>query len=163
MASGRSVPELLAQLGHVDVDRALVAVPVGPPHAVEQLLAGEGETDVVGQEGEQVELAGGERHRLSPLAHLAPAQVDLDLADGDHLLGGGTLPGAPEDGPDPGHQLAGRERLGQVVVCAHLQSEDAVHLVVARGEEEDGDRAPGPDLAADVEAVPTARAGRRRG
>jgi hypothetical protein len=34
-----AVAELLAELGHVDVDRALVAVPIDAPHAVEKLLA----------------------------------------------------------------------------------------------------------------------------
>jgi hypothetical protein len=34
-----AVAELLAELGHMDVDRAFVAVPIGAPHAVEKLLA----------------------------------------------------------------------------------------------------------------------------
>ena len=34
-----AVAELLAELGHMDVDRALVAVPIRTPHAVEKLLA----------------------------------------------------------------------------------------------------------------------------
>ena len=33
-----AVAELLAELGHMDVDRALVAVPIGAPDAVEKLL-----------------------------------------------------------------------------------------------------------------------------
>jgi hypothetical protein len=36
---GKVGAELLAQLGHVDVDGALVAEPVPAPDAVEQLLA----------------------------------------------------------------------------------------------------------------------------
>ena len=150
-------PELLAQLGHVDVDRPLVAVPVGAPDAVEQLLAREGEAGVAGQEGEQVELAGGQGHHLAAPAHLAAAQVDLEVAHGHDLLGGRALAGAAEDGADPRHELAGREGLDQVVVRPQLEAEDAVHLVVAGGEEQDGDGAAGPDLAADVEAVAGAR------
>ena len=74
-----------------------------------------------------------------------------------HLLGRRALPGPAQDGAHPRHQLAGRERLDQVVVGPQLQAEDAVDLVVARREEEDGHRAAGADLAADVEPVACAR------
>ena len=43
-------------------------------------------------------------------------------------------PRTPQHGVDPGKQFAGGEGLGQVVVGAHLQADDAVGLVVARGE-----------------------------
>ena len=79
------------------------------------------------------------------------------------LLGRRAFPGPAQDGPHPRHQLAGRERLDQVVVGAELEAEDAVDLVVAGREEEDGHRAAGADLAADVVAVERARAARRRG
>ena len=94
---------------------------------------------------------------LAVPAGLAAAQVDLDVAEGHHFLGRRALPGAAEDGPHPRHQLPGRERLDQVVVGAQLEAEDAVDLVVARREEEDGHGAAGADLAADVEAVAGSR------
>ncbi len=53
----------------------------------------------------------------------------------------------------PGHHLAGRERLGHVVVGAELEPEDAVDLAVACGEEEDGQRAVDPDATAHLQAV----------
>ena len=46
-------------------------------------------------------------HRLTTAAHLAAAHVHLEVADGDDLLGGRSLPGPPQDGPHPSHQLAG--------------------------------------------------------
>ena len=48
----------------------------------------------------------------------------------------GGLLGAPQHGLDPGHHLARREGLGQVVVAADLQPDDPVDLVVARGHEQ---------------------------
>ena len=94
-----------------------------------------------------------ERDDLAGPARLAPAQVDLEVADVTTSWGAGPSLVRRRMARDPGHQLAGRERLDQVVVGPQLQPEDAVHLVVARREEEDGHRAAGPDLAADLEAV----------
>ena len=45
--------------------------------------------------------------------------------------------GAPQQGLDAAHQLAQAEGLGQVVVRAQLQADDLVHLLVARGQEQD--------------------------
>src|SRR5439155_22231268 len=64
------VAQLLADLGHVDVDGAGVAVPPVAPDTVEDLLAGQGPAAVLGQVAEQLELLAGE--------------VD------DHCLAGGT-------------------------------------------------------------------------
>src|SRR5437764_2616618 len=43
----QGIAEFLAQLAHVDVDRPLIAVPPGPPHAVEDLLAAERQAHVL--------------------------------------------------------------------------------------------------------------------
>src|SRR4029450_7352977 len=64
---------------------------------------------------------------------------------------GGARP--PEQGADPGHQLAEGERLGAVVVGAHLGPAHPVDLGVAGGEHEDRHLADGPDPAAHVPAV----------
>src|SRR5207253_5038264 len=62
--------------------------------------------------------------------------------------------GAAEEDLHARQQLAHRERLAEVVVRTDLESEDAVELLVARGEKDDGDalglRA---DAAAELEAV----------
>jgi hypothetical protein len=56
--------------------------------------------------------------------------------------------------PSSGDQLARAERLGDVVVAAQLQAEDAVDLVVARGEEDDrGPVAVGAQPADDLGAL----------
>ncbi len=50
-------------------------------------------------------------------------------------------------------ELAGRERLGDVVVGTDLQTGDTVDLLVARGEHDDGGAALGADPAAHLEPV----------
>ena len=66
---------------------------------------------------------------------------------------GSRRAGPAQDGPHPGHQLAGRERLGDVVVGAELEPDHPVDLVVAGGEHHHGDVARGAQPAAHVEAV----------
>ena len=62
--------------------------------------------------------------------------------------------GAPQERPDPAHQLAQGEGLGDVVVRAQLEADDLVELVAAGGQEQDrrlgADRA---QAAEDLEAV----------
>src|SRR4051812_50094167 len=83
---GQVVAELLAQLADVDVDGAVVAGPVDAPHPVDQLLAGQGDALVARQEGQQIELPGGEGDGLATTADLA--------------AGGGPPPHGPRgDGP----------------------------------------------------------------
>ncbi len=64
-------------------------------------------------------------------------------------------PGGPsQDAADPGDDLPRREGLSDVVVRPELQADDPVHLVVARGDEEDRDPvALGAQDAADLYAV----------
>ena len=59
----KSVAELLAKLADVDVDRALVAVPIWAPHTVEELLAAQRQPGVFGQKRQEVELSRRQRHR----------------------------------------------------------------------------------------------------
>ena len=54
---------------------------------------------------------------------------------------------------DPGHELARRERLREVVVGADRQADDPVDLLIARGEEEDVRIREGPDPAKNLESV----------
>src|SRR5437764_6085946 len=77
----QGIAEFLAQLAHVDVDRPLIAVPPGPPHAVEDLLAAERQAHVLGQELQQVELPCGQGHDLTVDAHLPAPGIHLDTAD----------------------------------------------------------------------------------
>jgi hypothetical protein len=64
------------------------------------------------------------------------------------ICSGPTLHGA-----NPRDELTEPERLHHVVVGADLQEPDAVELVLARGDDDDRDVAPGADAAADLAAV----------
>ena len=61
--------------------------------------------------------------------------------------------GAAQDRPQPRQQLARLERLGQIVVGAEFEPDDAVHGVAARGQHQDRRRRPRADAAADLEPV----------
>jgi len=64
---------------------------------------------------------------------------------------GGGL--AAKHGVDPGQQLARVERLGEIVVRAHLQSQDAIEILAACGEHDDRHLRFGAHLAAQAEAI----------
>ena len=87
--------------------------------------------------------------------------VDRQVARVQHvrLCGGELAVGAAQQGADAGDQLAQVVRLGEVVVGAHLEAEDLVHLVRLHGEHEDGlPQAELADLAAEVEPVAVGQA-----
>ena len=60
---------------------------------------------------------------------------------------------ASQHGPDARDQLAAAERLGQVIVGAHLQSDHPVHLVALGGEHDDRDVRLGAQAPAQRQAV----------
>ena len=72
-----------------------------------------------------------------------------------HRLRGGARPALdpPEQRVDPGHELTGAERLGEVVVGAHGQADDEVGLRIPGGQHQDGDGPVALDLPAHLEAV----------
>ena len=83
--------------------------------------------------------------RLAPRAERmsGPSAKGRIEADRTNDEGGGARGGrrqllAPEHRAHPGHQLARREGLGQVVVAAELEPDDAVHLLPLGGEEDEG-------------------------
>jgi hypothetical protein len=59
----------------------------------------------------------------------------------------------PQEGAHPCHKLARCERLGHVVVRAGVQCADLVVLVVDRRQDDERDRAPLPQLPAQIHAV----------
>ena len=149
--------ELLADLRDVNVDGARVAEPVVTPHAVEDLLAAQRESRPFREELEQLELLGRERDDAAADPYLAPAEVDRRVAGLDDLRAA-DLVGAAQHRLHPRHQLGRRERLGHVVVGAELESEHAVDLAVARGEEDHRDRGGLAEPAAHLETVDVGQA-----
>jgi hypothetical protein len=62
-------------------------------------------------------------------------------------------PRTPQHALDPGEQLARAEGLGEIVVGAHLQSDDAVGLLAARGEHDDRHVRAAAQVAAQLQPV----------
>src|SRR5919106_5427502 len=134
--------ELRTQPGHMDVDRARLDEAIAPPHRIQQLLAAEHATRGGGQDGEQLELLGGELDGPAFQPDLEALAVDLEVADLDVALALAAVPAAaPDDRPHARQELAWRERLGHVVVGAHLEAEDLVAFLDPAGHHDHGDRA----------------------
>ena len=98
------------------------------------------------------------RHHAAGRDQVALPGIEHPLAEADlALLLGAQVrrqaAGAAQDDLDACQQFARAERLGQVVVGAHLQSDDAVGLLAARGEHDDRDVGVGAQVAAQREAV----------
>src|SRR5438105_8894042 len=138
----------------VDVEGLRVADVARPPHPVHQGVAGEDPAGVDQQQLEEVELLEGQLDGLAPHRHLVADGVEADVGHLDDLGGGVLLlaGGPAEGGPDAGHQLPEAERLGHVVVGAHLEADDGVDLGVAGRQHDDRHPRLGPQLPADVDA-----------
>ena len=112
----------------------------------------------MGQGHQQIPLCRGQRHWLPLQVNLLPERVDLKIAE--HPRGcrsggvaGVPAPGATQDRLDACHQLAHAEGFGDVVVGAHGQADQGVHLVRPGSDDDDVAVAEGADLAADLDAV----------
>src|SRR3712207_5387085 len=75
-----AVAELAAKLAHVHVHRARVARERVAPHPFEELVARQHEPAVVEELPQEIELLGGELHRLPAHRHLAAPCVDAQVA-----------------------------------------------------------------------------------
>ena len=76
---------------------------------LEELVAGEDLARVADEEGQQLERLGLDRHDHAVAQQPPAAEVGLDRAevdDGRRVLDRDRLVGPPEQGPDPGRQLA---------------------------------------------------------
>src|SRR5437879_1926435 len=91
------------------------------PRGAEQRVAGEDAPRRAGQDRQQLELLRREVHRAALHADLEAIAIDLEVADLHVcLLLAVAGAAAARHGADAGEQLARRERLGHVVVGAHL-------------------------------------------
>ncbi|MNH15090.1 hypothetical protein D3C79_746970 [compost metagenome] len=108
---------------------------------VEQLLAAQHPLRVVEKHPEQAIFGATQGHQGAfAVEQVAGGGIQAPLAEGEQAAAfadgqvGRQHAGAAQHGVDAGQQLAGRERLGQVVVGAHFEADDAIGLVVARGQ-----------------------------
>ncbi len=80
-------------------------------------------------------------------------QINLQVAGADETWLMDATPHAAQDRPHAGYQLAGREGLGDVVIGAQLQADEAVGLLDAGGEHDDRHIVFGPQALADFPAI----------
>ena len=77
--------------------------------------------------------------------------IEFGIADDDDRVG--LSAGAADDGAQTGNKLLHAERLGQVVIGADLEADDAVDLLGLGGEHQDGDARGGAQASAQAQAV----------
>ena len=105
------------------------------------------------EEPEQIELPCREHDLVAGLSHLACVSVEHHVSEGDAAPRLGLRRGAAEQRTDTGRELPGRERLGDVVVRAELQTDDAIHFLAACRQQDDRQRRARADGAAEREPV----------
>ena len=153
----RIVAQFAAQRPDVDVDRAVQAIVLPVSEQVDEMLAGFHPAAGARQAFQEIELEGGQLDGLIIEQGDAPRRVDSQrthhqlAAVGLHAM---VLPPAtPGDGANAREEFAGRERLGQVIVGAHFEADDAVGFLAARGEHEDRHVGTVPDALEHLEAI----------
>jgi len=147
--------EFTAEAADVHVERAVEGIPFSAEDGF-----GEGFTldDFAGrahEDFEESELDVGEIDEGIVLANGAGGGIEDQVLDYERGRFGGCIGcgGAAADGADAGEELAGIEGLGEVIVGAHLEADDAVDVFAAGGEEEDAVGGEGAEAGEDFEAV----------
>src|SRR4051794_25462089 len=139
----------------VDVDRAGLAGVVVAPDLLEELVATDDLPWMAEEEGEQVEDLRLYREDLAVPEHAMAREVHLDppeLDDRWELRRSRRPLAASEDRANPCRELAGAERLRDVIVRAELQPDDLVDLRITRREHHDRHARFSPNLARHFEA-----------
>src|SRR6266496_816189 len=144
--------ELLPEPRDVGVDRAVEHLVRAPLREIEQLFARQDPPRTLGDDAQQNELGGRELERSARKRGAVVPWRELQLTYPDDLpRRTHRAATSAHQRAKPGEQLARRERLRQVVVGPRLEPEHAIGLLAERGEHDDGHRAPGAQLATDLE------------
>jgi hypothetical protein len=161
--------DALAQAVDVDVYGAGIAGGVQDvcSDRIEETGAGEGHAGVAGEVVQQVELTTFEVDGLAVYVDLTTGGIDGEAADGEHAgnvaagdrcfqgdLGFGVgHAGASQVGFDAGEELRGAEGLGDVIVGANFEADDAVDFVYEGADEDDGATQLVAQEATDLKAI----------
>ncbi len=140
------------------IDGAAFAQVFQAPHLLQDLLAAQDAAGIAEEISQQLELPSGEVHQLAVHPRRVHVEVHGDGAEGQLRSAICDFGGhrAPEDGPQAGCQLPGREGFGYIVVRAELEAEHPVDLFAPGGDEQHGEaavRSVGPDGPQHIEAV----------
>ena len=107
-----------------------------------------------GEQQQEFVLTSRQLPALPAYAHLAGRAVDVQGTEAQDPVGlAGSTPRTPQDGRQAGQKLARVEGFGQVVVGADLKPDDAIHVVPARGQHQDGHLRAGAHAAAHLQAI----------
>src|SRR5271165_4567016 len=100
------------------------------PHAIHQLIAREHLPRIRCKEYEQVQLLQRQPEQLTTLMRLTGPGVDHDVAEGDRLrCAGARLRRAANEVAHSNRELAGRERLSEIVVGPEFEADDPIGLL----------------------------------
>ena len=151
-ADGRFSPELFAQMADVDFDDVGAGIVLEAKDAIEDFAAGHDLARMLEKQHEQRKLATREIDARAFDGGEAVADVEHHRADAQREQR--VLSDPTQQCPHAGHQLIERERLGQIVVGARIESEDLFAGLAARREHQHWHHAARhAQGAADAEAV----------
>src|SRR6266849_6581775 len=128
--------DFFAQAADVDVHAAWSDETIGAPNGIEKLVARENAVRPRSKVIKQPEFERAERNGLPGMTDAIRRRINGQFAD---LNGAGRVRGrlcAAEQRFDARQQFARAERLGDVIIGAHLQAHNAVGFFAARGEHE---------------------------
>lgn len=139
----------------MDVERLRRPEPVRVPDRLHDLLARHQRARLLGEEGQQVVLLGGEGDLLAVQADAGGLAVDRQSGAVPVGAGLGRRTGldAPHHRPYARDDLPYAEGLGDVVVGAEFQADDPVRLVAAGADDDDRHVTAFAQRPADVQAV----------
>ena len=155
----RVVAQPPPQAADLHVDAAVQRVGLLALGHLDQLVAVEHAVRMGEEDPQQPVLGAADRRDHARGRHQVPVgRVEHPVAKADLALVLGAQVGrqaarAAQDDLDARQQFARAERLGQVVVGAHLQADDAIGFLAARGQHDDRDVGVGAQRAAQREAV----------
>ena len=124
----------------MDVDGAGLTIEIESPGFLQKLLTAEDKSAVFSQGEEKVKFLRTqvEAARVDP--YLSSGGINGQVAKVDRRGLIHLSFRASQNGFDAGNQFARVERLGQVVIRAHFESQDFIDILVTSGEHEDGCR-----------------------
>src|SRR5258706_363283 len=128
-----------AQATNVNVDAARSDEAIGAPDGIEKVVARENPIRPRCKVIEQPEFERAKRNGLPGMTDAVRRRIDGQLAD---FNGAGRVRGrlrTAEQRFDARQQFAGAERLGDVIIRAHLQAHNAIGFIAPRGEHQNGE------------------------
>jgi hypothetical protein len=143
----------------VHVELAIRAEEVVAEDAFAEFIAGNHLAGQLRESGHELKFDRGQRDGAAIVAHEAGARIHFEVAENCAIgrgCGGGigwSGRSPTQDGVDTRSEFARVEGLGEVVIGADFQADDAVHVVTVCGEHDDGDGGGCADLAENFEAA----------